>query len=183
MWFIIEQLFAVTNAVGYKNSNMAYDNLVAFSNISKMVWGYCMYHNWAPNTSRYFVERIVVYQVSARKSVGSSYNIQMVFHDTTLDLRGYRVIQHNIYANVAAMTQWRYQMETIPWPFVQGIHRSLHKGQWRGALKFSFIFAWTNGWVNNRDTGNLRCHHAHYDFIAALNISKQLQNYVCRTDM
>ena len=32
------------------------------------------------------------------------------------------------------------------WPFVRGIHRSpvnsLHKGQWRGALMFSFICAW-----------------------------------------
>ena len=35
------------------------------------------------------------------------------------------------------------------WPFVRGIHRSpvnsLHKGQWRGALRLSLIFAWTNG--------------------------------------
>ena len=27
---------------------------------------------------------------------------------------------------------------------------------------FSLICAWTNGWVNNRDTGDLRRHHAHY---------------------
>ena len=49
-----------------------------------------------------------------------------------------------------------------------GIHRSLvnslHKGQWHGALMFSFIWAWTNGLVNNRDAGDLRCHHAHNDF-------------------
>ena len=31
---------------------------------------------------------------------------------------------------------------------------SPHTGQWRGALKFSLICAWTNVWVNNRDTGN-----------------------------
>ena len=53
------------------------------------------------------------------------------------------------------------------WPFVWGIHRSLvnspHKGQWRGALIFSLICTWINGWVNNRKAGNLRCHHAHYD--------------------
>ena len=40
---------------------------------------------------------------------------------------------------------------------------SPHKGQWRGALTFSLICAWTNGWVNNRDAGNLRRHHANYD--------------------
>ena len=53
------------------------------------------------------------------------------------------------------------------WPFVWGIHRSLvnspHKGQWRGALMFSLIRAWINGWVNNGGTGDLRRHRAHYD--------------------
>ena len=53
--------------------------------------------------------------------------------------------------------------------FVLGIHQSLanspHKGQWRGALIFSLICAWINGWVNNRDAGNLRRHRAHYDVI------------------
>ena len=46
------------------------------------------------------------------------------------------------------------------WPFVRGIHQSpvnsLHKGQWRGALMFSFICVWINGWVNNREAGDLR---------------------------
>ena len=41
------------------------------------------------------------------------------------------------------------------WLFVGGIHRSpvnsYHKDQWRGALMFSFIYAWINGWINNRD--------------------------------
>ena len=53
------------------------------------------------------------------------------------------------------------------WPFVRGIHRlpvnSPHKGQWRGALMFSLIYVWINGWVNNREAGDLRRHHAHYD--------------------
>ena len=53
------------------------------------------------------------------------------------------------------------------WPFMQGIHRSpvnsLHKGQWRRALMFSLIWAWTNGWVNNWDASDLRCHRAHYN--------------------
>ena len=53
------------------------------------------------------------------------------------------------------------------WPFVRGIHRSpvnsTHKGQWRGALMFSLICAWINGWVNNCKAGDLRRHRAHYD--------------------
>ena len=55
------------------------------------------------------------------------------------------------------------------WPFVRGIHRSpvnsTHKGQWRGALMFSLIWAWINGWVNNRQAADLRRYHAHYDVI------------------
>ena len=43
-----------------------------------------------------------------------------------------------------------------------------HKGQWRGALIFSFIFAWTNGCANNRDAGDLRRHRAHYDVVVML---------------
>ena len=53
------------------------------------------------------------------------------------------------------------------WPFLRGIHRSpvnsRHNGQWRGALMFSLICVWINGWVNNREAGDLRRHRAHYD--------------------
>ena len=38
-----------------------------------------------------------------------------------------------------------------------------HKGQWRGALMFSLICVWINGWVNNREAGDLRRHRVHYD--------------------
>ena len=52
-------------------------------------------------------------------------------------------------------------------PFMRGNHRSLvnspHKGQWRGALLFSLICAWINGWVHNQEAGDLRRHRAHYD--------------------
>ena len=52
-------------------------------------------------------------------------------------------------------------------PFVRGIHRSPvnspHKGQWCGALMFSLICTWINGWVDNREVGDLRRHCAHYD--------------------
>ena len=55
------------------------------------------------------------------------------------------------------------------WPFVRGIHHtkvpvnSPHKSQWRGALMFSLICVWINGWVNNRGAGDLRRHRGHYD--------------------
>ena len=31
-----------------------------------------------------------------------------------------------------------------------------HKGRWRGALMFSLICVWINGWVNNGEAGDLR---------------------------
>ena len=40
-----------------------------------------------------------------------------------------------------------------------------HKGQWRGALLFSLIHAWVNGWVNHREAGDSRRHRAHCDVI------------------
>ena len=53
------------------------------------------------------------------------------------------------------------------WSFVRGINRSLvnslHKGQWCGALMFSLICSWMNGWVNNGEAGDLRRHRVHYD--------------------
>ena len=56
------------------------------------------------------------------------------------------------------------------WTFVRGIHRSQrpHKGQWRGALMFSLICAWINGWGNNGEAGDLRRYHTHYDVIVML---------------
>ena len=55
------------------------------------------------------------------------------------------------------------------WPYVPGIHRSpVHsprKGQWRGALMFSLICVWINGWVNKCEAGDLRRHRTHYGII------------------
>ena len=60
------------------------------------------------------------------------------------------------------------------WPFVRGIHRSSvnspHKGQWCGALMYSLIYAWINGWVNNRKVGDLRRHRPHFDVIVMYNV-------------
>ena len=59
---------------------------------------------------------------------------------------------------------------------------SPHKGQWRGALMFSLIWAWINGWVNNREAGDLRRYRGHYDvsvmpYCTTLTTDKTLTNY------
>ena len=52
---------------------------------------------------------------------------------------------------------------TGPWWGESTGHRWFpHKGQWRGALMFSLIFAWINVWANNRYAGDLRRHHPNY---------------------
>ena len=67
----------------------------------------------------------------------------------------------------------------LNWPFVREIHRSPvnfpHKGQWHGALMFSLIYAWINDWVNNREAGDLRRQHGHYDVIVMLFVQSQIQ--------
>ena len=43
------------------------------------------------------------------------------------------------------------------WPFVREVTGGFPaKDQWRGALMFSLMCAWMNGWVNNREAGDLR---------------------------
>ena len=37
--------------------------------------------------------------------------------------------------------------------------------QWHGALMFALICVWINGWVNNREAGDMRRHRARYDVI------------------
>ena len=55
---------------------------------------------------------------------------------------------------------------------MRGIHwspmNSPHKGQWRGALMCTLICLRVNGWVNNREAGDLRCHRARYDVIVII---------------
>ena len=74
--------------------------------------------------------------------------------NNSFDVPWHYVAQHD---DVVKLKHFPYY-----WPFVRGIHR-YHKGQWSVALMFSLICAWTNSWVNHRDTGDLRRHRTHYD--------------------
>ena len=73
------------------------------------------------------------------------------------------------YHTMGNSTWWRNEMETFSTllALLWGIHwapvNSPHKGQWHRALMFSLNWAWINSWVNNREAGDLRPHHANYD--------------------
>ena len=77
---------------------------------------------------------------------------------------------HNMCENLRIqISWWRHQMKTFSALLALCAGNSLvpvnspYKGQWRGALMFSLICARINDWVNNREAGDLRRHHGHYD--------------------
>ena len=65
---------------------------------------------------------------------------------------------------------WRHQMETFSALLAlcagNSPVNSPYKGQWRGTLMFPLICDWINGWINNREAGDLRHHRDHYDVTA-----------------
>ena len=67
------------------------------------------------------------------------------------------------------VSRWRHQMKTFATLLAlcagnsPSTVNSPHKSQWCRALMFALICAWTNGSINNQDTGDLRHHHIHYD--------------------
>ena len=93
------------------------------------------------------------------------YNIDHTLNSQQLRdvMRG--VLGGDVYASHDDVIKWKHFPHY--WPFVLGIHRSPmnspHKGQWCGALMFSLICAWINGWVNKGKAGDLRRHGAYYD--------------------
>ena len=86
----------------------------------------------------------------------------IVFDD--INSHGVDLVMHYIRIHDDVI-KWKHSPRN--WPFVREIHRSLmnstHKGKWRRSLMFSLIRAWINGWVNNRETGDVRRHCAYYD--------------------
>ena len=93
----------------------------------------------------------------------------------------------NTVCKIADISWWRHQMETFsallalcagnsPVPV-----NSPHKGQWRGSFMFSLIWTWTNGWVNNRNAGDLRRNRAHYD-VTVMSFGPQCVNSLWQSD-
>ena len=80
---------------------------------------------------------------------------------------------------------WRHQRETFSALLALCAKNSPvpgefpHKGQWRGALMFSLICVWINGWVNNREAGDLRRYRAHY----GVTVMARITQYNARNTM
>ena len=75
-------------------------------------------------------------------------------------------VYYTIHCSHDGVIKWKHFPRY--WPFVRGILLSPvdfpHEGWWCGALMFSLICAWTSGWENSRDAGDLRPHRAHFVF-------------------
>ena len=80
-----------------------------------------------------------------------------------------QVVYHINAKSMMASSNWNIFLVTGPlWGESTGHRWIPPKGHWRGALMFSLICAWTNGWASNRCTGDLRRHHAHYNVTVML---------------
>ena len=101
--------------------------------------------------------------------------ISMLGFKTSLGTESYKILTGHMAGPTVNFVQ-KYHDDIIKWkhfprywPIVRGIHQSPvnspHKGQSHGALMFSLICAWINGWVNNHEASDLRCHRTHYDII------------------
>ena len=102
---------------------------------------------------------------------------------------------HHSYKNKKGILKWKWSLNlsSVRWRLSRkrwiksmmtssngNISALLAKGQRRGALMFSLICVWINGWVNNRDAGDLRRHRTHYDVIVMHKCVTH--NYACKLD-
>ena len=129
-------LFHLFNVIGGSLGNHLSSLLKHKTNLSSQ---------WVPRRSGARILQGLKPEQDSDNSTGSLCQIQYITHDDLI--------------------KWKHFLRH--WPFVRVIHRwprsSPHKGQWRGALMFHLIDAWINGWVNNREAGDLRRDCAHYD--------------------
>ena len=127
--------------------------------------------NWRPF---YFYLNMIITDLSCGRKIESN-SLKFRFHRITIR-QSWSEMFNSLPKSVLIIVTENNHDDVIKWkhfprnwPFVREIHRSPvnfpHKGQWRGALMFSLIYAWINDWVNNREAGDLRRQHGHYDVI------------------
>ena len=137
--------------------------ILKFNSCTVGVW------EWISNFMPHFTGHVTIL-INGRIKVSQYYQKGpscLICPDNRPTCRGLKQISHTTDIGLDDVIKWKHFPRY--WPFVRGIHRwpvdLPHKGQWRGALMFSLICAWINGWVNNHETGDLRRHCTHYDVI------------------
>ena len=98
------------------------------------------------------------------------YRKQNAIHIWIMSLRVLLTHRNSYRKTSIPRTWWRHQMETffrvtghLCGDFTG--HRWIPHAKASDAELWCFLWSapWINGWVNNRDAGDLRCHPAHYD--------------------
>ena len=100
-------------------------------------------------------------------AVCSQHRLSLNGGSSTLEQNGNRCKRHG---TKPISARWRHQMETFSALLAICVGNSPVTGEFpaqrpvtRSFVMFSLICAWINGWVNNLEAGDLRCHRAHYD--------------------
>ena len=83
--------------------------------------------------------------------------------------------------DILLLTWWRHQMEIFSALLAICARNSPVPGEFptqrpvTRSLIFSLICVWINVWVNNREAGDLRRYHAHYDVIVMQAMRRELE--------
>ena len=95
---------------------------------------------------------------------------------------------HHSWREWSSYTWWRHQLEIFSALLALCAGNSPVTGEFdrwipgtgaSDAELWCFLWSapWINGWVNNREAGDLRCHRAHYDVIVMCTLVKYIDNW------
>ena len=105
----------------------------------------------------YIHKYVYIHSWSVEQSFGTKPNIRCVDVYINVQLFGWR---HTCPVYMTMMTSSNEDIFRVTGPLC-----GESKGQWRGALMLLLLCVWINGWVINREAGDLRRRRAHYDVI------------------
>ena len=133
-----------------------------FETPTRSLWRHCNGNQVVRyNTSQQNKELISVLNLKLLQIKLGSHCVCTVLHRMVTPPNSYHNSANHSSANHDDVIKWKHFPRY--WPFVRFPVNSPHKGPLRGALMFSLICVWINGWVNNGDAGDLRRYRAHYD--------------------
>ena len=96
------------------------------------------------------------------------------------------ILQIKRSSKIVVITWWRHQIETFSALLAICVGNSPVPGEFpaqrpvtRGSLMFSLICVWINGWVNNREAGDLRRYRAPYDVTV---MTQELQSFTRKSN-
>ena len=100
---------------------------------------------------------------------GSSWDVRIKRFMRFWILPGFFVVLYHspVYYAEPITSWWRHQKETFSMLLALCVGNSPVTGEFPAKRPVMFLWSapWKNGWVNNREAGDLTCHCTHYDII------------------